>query len=108
MPHVCGSTRRTICAGSAVGAAGAVLVCGVFTSYPSLGSRTITMKMMSSTRTTSTSGVTLISDCSPALEPFPLNPMASASLPLVARPLRDQRDPVEAGLLDREHRLPYL
>src|SRR6059036_3741927 len=64
------------------------------------------MKMISSTSTTSTSGVMLMSDCS--LEPEPLSCMISVSLRLCAGALGDQSHSVEAGLLDREHDLPDL
>src|SRR5262245_59402980 len=63
------------------------------------------MKMISSTSTTSTSGVMLISYCS--LEPGPSACMISVSLRLCAGS-RDQPHSVEAGLLDREHGLPDL
>src|SRR5262252_7022619 len=61
--------------------------------------------MISSTSTTSTSGVMLISDC--RLEPESLlNCMMSLSF--CAGALCDQPHSVEAGLLDREHGLPDL
>src|SRR5262245_46647627 len=61
--------------------------------------------MISSTSTTSTSGVMLISDC--RLEPESLlNCMMSLSF--CARALGDQPHSMEAGLLNREHRLPDL
>src|SRR5881628_1678783 len=62
---------------------------------------TTTMKMIKSTRTTSTSGVMLISEC--RWEPSLWTCMISVSLRLV---LGDQPHPMETGLLDREHRLP--
>src|SRR5437773_4145201 len=64
------------------------------------------MKMISSTSTTSTSGVMLISECS--LEPAPMTCMISVSLRPCAGALGDQPHPVEAGLLDREHGLADL
>src|SRR5262245_8679757 len=63
------------------------------------------MKMISSTSTTSTSGVMLISDC--GLEPV-LTCIVSVSLRLSAGGLRDQPHSVEAGLLDRLHGHPDL
>src|SRR5882724_1135837 len=62
--------------------------------------------MISSTSTTSTSGVTLISDC--RLEPKSLLLNCMMSLSFRAGALGDQPDPAEAGLLDREHGLPDL
>src|SRR5262245_61769789 len=63
------------------------------------------MKMISSTSTTSTSGVMLISEC--RLEPEPsLNCMITASFLLGFGALGDQADPLEAGLLDGDHGLP--
>src|SRR5438309_6588098 len=62
--------------------------------------------MISSTSTTSTSGVMLISDCRLDPEPLLLNCMMSLSF--CAGALGDQPHTVEAGLLDREHRLPDL
>src|SRR5207245_574697 len=62
--------------------------------------------MISSTSTTSTSGVMLISDCRLELESLLLNCMMSLSF--CAGALGDQPHPAEAGLLDREHRLPDL
>src|SRR5262249_29711141 len=64
------------------------------------------MKMISSTSTTSTSGVMLISDCKLEPEAPVLNCMMS--FPLRAGGLRDQPYSPEAGLLDREHGLPDL
>src|SRR5260221_9500029 len=69
---------------------------------------TTTMKMISSTSTTSTSGVMLISDCRPAPGVPVLSCMISAFPCPGARALGDQSHPREAGLLDREHRLPDL
>src|SRR5882672_8644247 len=66
------------------------------------------MKMISSTSTTSTSGVMLISDCRPEPDASPLNCMISVSLRLGAGALGDQPHPLEAGLLDRDHGLPDL
>src|SRR5215471_9411855 len=65
------------------------------------------MKMISSTSTTSTSGVMLISDCSVFSE-SPLNCMISVSLRLVPGALGDQPHAMEAGRLDGEHGLPDL
>src|SRR5262245_53505558 len=77
---------------------------GISTSYPSIKSGTTTMKMISSTSTTSTSGVMLISDC--RLESLLLNCMMSLSF--CAGALGDQPHAAEACLLDREHDLPDL
>src|SRR5215472_12116886 len=67
-------------------------------------SGTTTMKMISSTSTTSTSGVMLISDC--RLEPESLLLNCMMSLSFCACALGDQPDSVEASLLDRDHGLP--
>src|ERR1700757_2444042 len=67
-------------------------------------SGTTTINMISSTSTTSTSGVMLISDC--RLEPESLNCMMSLSF--CAGALGDEPHAAEAGLLDREHGLPDL
>src|SRR5438876_9308935 len=64
------------------------------------------MKMISSTSTTSTSGVMLISEC--RLEPESLLLNCMMSLSFCAGALGDQPHPAEAGLLDREHGLPDL
>src|SRR5438093_9627020 len=61
------------------------------------------MKMISSTSTTSTSGVMLISDCRLGPDAPPLSCMTSVPPRLCAGALGDQSHPVEAGLLDREH-----
>src|SRR6516225_5317333 len=62
--------------------------------------------MISSTSTTSTSGVMLISDCRPKPESLLLNCMMSLSF--CAGALGDQPHPAKAGLLDRDHDLPDL
>src|SRR6266702_1495795 len=62
--------------------------------------------MISSTSTTSTSGVMLISECRLQPESLLLNCMMSLSF--CAGALGDQPHPAEAGLLDREHDLPDL
>src|SRR5260370_32138150 len=62
--------------------------------------------MISSTSTTSTSGVMLISDC--RLEPESLLLNCMISLSFCAGALGDQPHPAEAGLLDRDHDLPDL
>src|SRR5216684_1563798 len=62
--------------------------------------------MISSTSTTSTSGVMLISDC--RLEPESLLLNCMMSLSFCARALCDQPHPAEAGLFDRNHDLPDL
>src|SRR5437879_13117877 len=62
--------------------------------------------MISSTSTTSTSGVMLISDC--RLEPESLLLNCMMSLAVCAGALGDQPHPAEAGLLDREHGLSDL
>src|SRR5215467_7739716 len=67
---------------------------------------TTTMKMISSTSTTSTSGVMLISDCRLELESSVLNCIMSFSPGPIG--LGDQPHPAEAGLLDRCHGLPDL
>src|SRR6266850_2348320 len=69
---------------------------------------TITMKMISSTSTTSTSGVMLISDCKLEPESPSLNCMMSLSPLLCAGALSDQTHAVKAGLLDSVHGLPDL
>src|SRR5512136_1307284 len=69
---------------------------------------TTTMKMISSTSTTSTSGVMLISDCRPDPESPRLNSMTSISPCRCAGTLGDQPCPAEACILDRDHRLPDL
>src|SRR5215813_5054648 len=67
---------------------------------------TTTMKIISSTSTTSTSGVMLISDCRLGLESPALKCMMS--LPPGPNGLGDQPHPAEAGLLDRCHGLPHF
>src|SRR5215469_4619890 len=67
---------------------------------------TTTMKMISSTSTTSTSGVMLISDCRLELESPVLNCMMS--FPPGPSGLGDQSHPVEAGLFNRGHDLSNL
>src|SRR3954469_15269424 len=62
--------------------------------------------MISSTSTTSTSGVMLISDCRLEPESLLLNCMTSVSF--WAGALGDQPNAAEAGLLDREHGLTDL
>src|SRR5712664_732476 len=62
--------------------------------------------MISSTSTTSTSGVMLISDC--RLEPASLLLNCMMSLSFCARALGDQPHPAEALLFDRNHDLPNL
>src|SRR5262245_5721870 len=108
MPHVAGAILRITWDGSACTGAGSADVRGVSTSYPSSMRGTTTMKMISSTSTTSTRGVMLISDC----RPLPVVPafscMISAFPRLCGGALGDQSHPLEAGLLDREHRLPDL
>src|SRR6266404_199485 len=69
-------------------------------------SGTTTVNMISSTSTTSTSGVMLISDCS--LEPDSLLLNCMMSLSFCVGALSDQPYATEAGLLDRDHRLPDL
>src|SRR5262249_2632422 len=64
------------------------------------------MKMISSTSTTSTSGVMLISDCRLELESSVLKCMML--FPPSPSGLGDQPHPAEAGLLDRGHCLPDL
>src|SRR5215470_10947271 len=67
---------------------------------------TTTMKIISSTSTTSTSGVMLISDCRLELESPVLNCMMSFSSGPSG--LSDQSDPAKAGLLNRRHGLSDL
>src|SRR5262245_44491088 len=67
---------------------------------------TTTMKMISSTSTTSTSGVMLISECRLEPESPVLNCMMSLSPPAGA--LRDQSHAAEPGLFDCNHGLPDL
>src|SRR5258707_9043019 len=62
--------------------------------------------MISSTSTTSTSGVMLISGCK--LEPESLLLNCMMSLSFCAGALGDQPPPAKAGLLDRDHDLPDL
>src|ERR1700745_506702 len=62
--------------------------------------------MISSTSTTSTSGVMLISDCRLESESLLLNCMMSLSF--CAGALGDQPHPAKAGLLDRDNDLPDL
>src|SRR6201984_1613908 len=62
--------------------------------------------MISSTSTTSTSGVMLISNG--RLEPESLLLNCMMSLSFCAGALGDQPHPAEAGLLDRDHDLPDL
>src|SRR6266851_9414068 len=62
--------------------------------------------MISSTSTTSTSGVMLISDC--RLEPESLLLNCMMSLSFCASALGDEPNAAEAGLLDRDHDLPDL
>src|SRR5262245_58996607 len=69
---------------------------------------TTTMKMISSTSTTSTSGVTLISDCRPAPGAPPCSCMTSVPLRLRAGALGDPSHVLEAGLLDGDHGLPHV
>src|SRR5215467_8109173 len=69
-------------------------------------SGTTTINMISSTSTTSTSGVMLISDC--RLEPESLLLNCMKSLSFCAAALGDQPHPAKAGLLDRDHDLPDL
>src|SRR4030095_8507137 len=67
---------------------------------------TTTINMISSTSTTSTSGVMLISDC--RLEPESLLLNCMMSLSFCAGALGDQPYAAEAGLLDRDHDFPDL
>src|SRR5260370_40667808 len=71
-------------------------------------SGTTTMKMISSTSTTSTSGVMLISDCRLDPESPLLNSMTLFSSRPCAAALGDQPDPPETRLLDRLHGLSDL
>src|SRR6266850_3653191 len=69
-------------------------------------SGTTTINIISSTSTTSTSGVTLISDCRLEPKSLLLNCMMSPSFRAGA--LGDQPHPAEAGLLDCDHDLADL
>src|SRR5260370_4260083 len=69
-------------------------------------SDTTTINMISSTSTTSTSGVMLISDC--RLEPESLLLNCMMSLSFCASALGDEPNAAEAGLLDRDHDLSNL
>src|SRR5262245_15007715 len=71
-----------------------------------MSSGTTTMKMISSTSTTSTSGVMLISDCRLFSESRVLNPITSVHS--CASALRDQPDSAEPGLFDCDHGLTHL
>src|SRR6185437_1400990 len=71
-------------------------------------SGTTTMKMISSTSTTSTSGVMLISDCRLEPESLLLNSITSFSLRARVAAFGDQPHSPETGLLDRLHRLSNL
>src|SRR5712671_786612 len=68
---------------------------------------TTTIKIISSTSTTSTSGVMLISDCRPLRE-SPLSSCIVSVPPRLCwlRAFGDQPDPAEAGILNQVHRLP--
>src|SRR6188768_2380941 len=66
-----------------------------------------TMKIISSTSTTSTSGVMLISDCRSEPLPSVLNCMMSFPLRVCASALRDQPHSLEASLVDRDHGLAH-
>src|ERR1700746_2925908 len=79
---------------------------GVPTSCAPIRSGTTTINMISSTSTTSTSGVMLISDC--RLEPESLLLNCMMSLSFCSAPFGDQPHPAEAGLLDRDHDLADL
>src|SRR5262245_4850739 len=68
---------------------------------------TTTMKIISSTSTTSTSGVMLISDCRPESDPPPFICMTSISPRLCCfGSFGDQSHALEAGIFDRDHRFP--
>src|SRR6476659_2134811 len=66
------------------------------------------MKMISSTSTTSTSGVMLISDCRPDPESPLLNSMTSLSPCRCVGTLGNQPHSAKAGLLDHKHGLSDL
>src|SRR5258706_1357133 len=105
MRHAVGSILRTTCHSCACAGGASADVRGMPTSYPCKRRGTTTMKMISSTRTTSTSGVTLISDCRLLPDAPESNCMSSVSLRLGAVAPGDQPDPFETSLLDREHGL---
>src|SRR5262249_21415872 len=71
-------------------------------------SGTTTMKMISSTSTTSTIGGMLISDCRLEPESSLFNCMMSSPPPVCASALGYQPRSTEACLLERLHGLPYL
>src|SRR5579859_6228111 len=73
-----------------------------------MSSGTTTMKMISSTSTTSTSGVMLISDCRLDPESPLLNSIISFSSRVCVAALGDQPHPPESGLLDGLHGLSDL
>src|SRR6185436_12502579 len=66
------------------------------------------MKMISSTSTTSTSGVMLISDCRLVPLLISMNSVSLRCLGLGSGALGDQPDAVEAGLVDRDHGIADL
>src|SRR6476646_801091 len=73
-----------------------------------MSSGTTTIKMISSTSTTSTSGVMLISDCRLDPESPLLNSITLFSLCPCVAALGNQPHPAEAGLVDVLHCLPDL
>src|SRR5215469_15999441 len=73
-----------------------------------MSSGTTTIKMISSTSTTSTSGVIFISDCRPESESSLLNCMTGISSTLCPGFFSDQSYPAEACLIECEHGLPDL
>src|SRR5215470_3576847 len=87
--------RRMIWSWTADGGRFAGALGGTRTRYPICTTGVMTMKMMSRTRTTSTSGVTLMSERS---EPPPPTCIALSSLSRSFLRLRDQPDVVEADL----------
>src|SRR5881394_881421 len=103
-----GSMLRTTCTSADCAGTASAEVRGMSTSYPCSMRGTTTMKMISRTSTTSTSGVMLISDCRLEPEPELLSCMIAVSLPVSFGSLGDQTHPAEAGILDREHGHPDL
>src|ERR1051325_4447455 len=104
MWHALGSMLRINRDSADCACTGLLEVRGMSTLYPCMSRGTTTMKMISSTSTTSTSGVMLISDCRLEPESPVLNCMTS--FPLRASLLGDQPHTAEAGLVNCDHDLP--
>src|SRR6185503_4289748 len=82
---------------------------GIWMSYPICVSGVTTMKMISSTSSTSMSGVTFISQTWPPLPPtfIPIGSLLASGPvgPLAGLLLRDQTHRLEARVADRKHQL---